>query len=82
MNKNQQNNKKSYMSDQQMSDNLFPVQPGSRGDYVQTGTSYGQFRPDQMVVNKGMFAQYGGSLLNDKETMKIRIINGPEKMAH
>ena len=81
-NKNKQNDFKSYMRDQQMSDNLFPVQPGSRGDYVQTGTSYGQFRPDQMVVNKGMFAQYGGSLLNDKETMKIRIINGPEKMAY
>ena len=80
--KNKQNNFNSYMRDQQMSDNLFPVQPGSRGDYVQTGTSYGQFRPDQMVVNKGMFAQYGGSLLNDKETMKIRIINGPEKMAY
>jgi len=81
-NKNKQNDFKSYMRDQQMSDNLFPVQPGSRGDYVQTGTSYGQFRPDQMVVNKGMFAQYGGSLINDKETMKIRIINSPEKMAY
>lgn len=80
--KNKQNNFNSYMRDQQMSDNLFPVQQGSRGDYVQTGTSYGQFRPDQMVVNKGMFAQYGGSLLNDKETMKIRIINGPKKMAY
>ena len=81
-NKNKQNDFKSYMRDQQMSDNLFPVQPGSRGDYVQTGTSYGQFRPDQMTVNKGMFAQYGGSLINDKETMKIRIINSPEKMAY
>jgi hypothetical protein len=80
--KNKQNDFKSYMRDQQMSDNLFPVEPGSRGDYVQTGTSYGQFRPDQMVVNKGMFAQYGGSLINDKETMKIRIINSPEKMAY
>lgn len=80
--KNKQDNVKSYMRDQQMSDNLFPVQPGSHGDYVQTGTAYGQFRPDQMVVNKGMFAQYGGSLINDKETMKIRIINSPEKMAY
>jgi len=80
--KNKQDNTKSYMRDQQMSDNLFPVQPGSRGDNVQTGTAYGQFRPDQMVVNKGMFAQYGGSLINDKETMKIRIINSPEKMAY
>ena len=81
-NKNKQNDFNSYMRDQQMSDNLFPVQQGSRGDYVQTGTSFGQFRPDQMVVNKGMFAQYGGSLINDTETMKIRIINGPEKMAY
>jgi hypothetical protein len=81
-NKNKQNDFNSYMRDQQMSDNLFPVKQGSRGDYVQTGTSFGQFRPDQMVVNKGMFAQYGGSLINDTETMKIRIINGPEKMAY
>jgi hypothetical protein len=81
-NKNKQNDFNSYMRDQQMSDNLFPVKQGSRGDYVQTGTSFGQFRPDQMVVNKGMFAQYGGSLINDTQTMKIRIINGPEKMAY
>ena len=72
-NKNKQNDFKSYMRDQQMSDNLFPVQPGSRGDYVQTGTSYGQFRPDQMTVNKGMFAQYGGSLINDKETQTVQL---------
>lgn len=39
----------------QMSDSLNYVQPGSRGDYVATGTSTGMFRPDQYVVNKGMY---------------------------
>ena len=79
-NKNKQNDFKSYMRDQQMSDNLYPVQQGSRGDYVQTGTSYGAFRPDQMTVNKGMFAKMGGEL--NTETMKIRIISGPAKMEY
>ena len=79
-NKNKQNDFNSYMRDQQMSDNLFPVQQGSRGDYVQTGTSYGAFRPDQMTVNKGMFAKMGGEL--NTETMKIRITSGPAKMEY
>ena len=79
-NGNQQDNFNSYMRDQQMSDNLYPVQQGSRGDYVQTGTSYGAFRPDQMVVNKGMFAQMGGELNIDN--MKIRITSGPDKMEY
>lgn len=79
-NKNQQNRFNSYMRDQQMSDNLYPAVQGSRGDYVQTGTSYGAFRPDQMVVNKGMFAQMGGQL--NTENMKIRITSGPDKMEY
>ena len=79
-NKNKQNDFNSYMREQQMSDNLYPVQQGSRGDYVQTGTSYGAFRPDQMTVNKGMFAKMGGEL--NTETMKIRIISGPAKMEY
>jgi hypothetical protein len=79
-NKNQQNRFNSYMRDQQMSDNLYPVVQGSRGDYVQTGTSYGAFRPDQMVVNKGMFAQMGGQL--NLDNMKIRITSGPDKMEY
>ena len=79
-NKNKQNDFNSYMREQQMSDNLYPVQQGSRGDYVQTGTSYGAFRPDQMTVNKGMFAKMGGEL--NTETMKIRIISGPDKMEY
>ena len=62
---------KSRQRDMQMSDNLFPVTQGSRGDYVQTGSGFGEFRPDQEVVNKGMYtnqfypamntAQYGGT---------------------
>ena len=79
-NKNQQKNFNSYMRDQQMSDNLYPVIQGSRGDYVQTGTSYGAFRPDEMTVNKGMFAEMGGEL--NTETMKIRITSGPARMEY
>lgn len=59
-NKNRQKDFNTYMRNQQMSDNLYPVQQGSRGDYVQTGAAYGSFRPDQMTVNKGMFMQNGG----------------------
>lgn len=45
-----------YMRNQQVSANLFPtVTTEDRGDYVSTGTSFGMFRPDQMVVNKGMY---------------------------
>lgn len=79
-NGNQQRNFNSYMRDQQMSDNLYPVTQGSRGDYVQTGTSYGAFRPDEMTVNKGMFAEMGGEL--NTETMKIRITSGPARMEY
>ncbi len=65
------NEAKSRQRDMQMSDNLFPVTQGSRGDYVQTGSGFGEFRPDQKVVNKGMYtnqfypamnsAQFGGT---------------------
>ena len=65
------NEAKSRQRDLQMSDNLFPVTQGSRGDYVQTGSGFGDFRPNQEVVNKGMYtnqfyptmnmAQYGGT---------------------
>jgi hypothetical protein len=79
-NGNQQRNFNSYMRDQQMSDNLYPVTQGSRGDYVQTGTSYGAFRPDEMTVNKGMFAEMGGEL--NTETMKIRITSGPARLEY
>lgn len=59
-NKNRQRDFNAYMRNQQMSDNLYPVQQGTRGDYVQTGSGYGAFRPDQMTVNKGMFMEVGG----------------------
>jgi len=61
--------------------NLFnPITTEDRGDYVQTGTDYGMLRPDQYVVNKGMYrAEEGGENLN---TMKIRIVSGPSVMAY
>lgn len=64
-----------------LTDNVFsPVTQEDRGDYVETGTSYGMFRPDQMVVNKGMYtAKQGGENPN---SMKIRIVSGPSVMAY
>lgn len=37
------------------SDYLFTPVAGSRGDYVATGSRFGEFRPDEYVVNKGMY---------------------------
>ena len=63
--------------------NLFnPITTEDRGDYVQTGTDYGMLRPDQYVVNKGMYtntAEEGGQTNN---LMKIRIVSGPSKMEY
>lgn len=45
-----------YLRQQKISANLFPtIMDEDRGDYVAAGTSLGMFRPDQMVVNKGMY---------------------------
>lgn len=53
---NQKKDSEEYITQQKLSDNLFPkITTKDRGDYVQTGTDYGMFRPDQMVVNKGMY---------------------------
>ena len=57
-----------WMRSQMNSDALYRPVAGSRGDYVMTGSRFGEFRPDQYVVNKGMYtgqfypmtAQYGG----------------------
>jgi hypothetical protein len=62
-----------------LSDNVFnPITTEDRGDYVQTGTDYGMLRPDQYVVNKGMYrAEQGGENPN---TMKIRIVSRPSSV--
>lgn len=67
----------------QMSDGLFSPQQGSRGDYVATGTSWGMFKPDQYVVNKGMYtAEMGGENPDTMNKIRIRITGGPSKMAY
>lgn len=72
-----------WMQKQQMSDNLFPSVAGSRGDYVTTGTSFGMFRPDQYVVNKGMYtAEEGGENPTTMNTIRIRIVDGPQSMEY
>jgi hypothetical protein len=68
-----------YLRDQQNSDSLFKPVEGSRGDYVVTGSRFGEFRPDEYVVNRGMFAEYGGE---NNEIMKIRITSAPAVMAY
>lgn len=82
-NKKKQSDFDRYMRDQQNSDSLFPKVAGSRGDYVSTGTSFGMFRPDQYVVNKGMYtAEEGGENPMTMKTMKIRILSEPNQMAY
>lgn len=63
------NNKKYFTSD-----DLNTAVAGEDGDYVTTGSRFGEFRPNDYVVNKGMFAQYGGE---NQEIMKIRITKQP-----
>ena len=63
-----------WMRNQMNSDALYKPVEGSRGDYVTTGSRFGEFRPDEYVVNRGMFAQYGGE---NTEIMKIRITQVP-----
>ena len=70
-----------WMRSQQLSDNLNPAVAGSRGDYVNTGSGMGMFKPDQYVSNKGMFLKENGGEFNDN-TMKIRIVAGPQQMAY
>lgn len=64
-------------------DSLFPEVPsemsGNRGDYVVSGSRFGEFRPDEYVVNKGMYtgqflprmAQYGGGIIPDELTLPV-----------
>jgi hypothetical protein len=68
-----------YLRNQQNTDSLYKPVEGSRGDYVVTGSRFGEFRPDDYVVNRGMFAEYGGE---NNETMKIRITGAPATMAY
>jgi len=72
-----------YMRRQTSTDSLFPEvtseMSGNRGDYVVSGSRTGEFRPDEYVVNKGMYtgqflprmAQYGGGVIPDALTMPI-----------
>jgi hypothetical protein len=80
-NKKQQRDFDAQLRDQRLSDNLYPIHQGSRGEWVQTGSGYGTFRPDQMVVNKGMYTAANGGSLNNNN-MKIRITAGPQKMEY
>jgi hypothetical protein len=64
-------------------DSLFPEVPsemsGNRGDYVVSGSRFGEFRPDEYVVNKGMYtgqflprmAQYGGGVIPEELVMPV-----------
>jgi hypothetical protein len=72
-----------FMRGRTSTDSLFPEvtseMSGSRGDYVVSGSRFGEFRPDEYVVNKGMYtsqflpkmAQYGGGVIPDQLNMPI-----------
>lgn len=63
-----------YRRNQLNSDALFKPVSGTRGDYVTTGSRFGEFRPDEYVVNRGMFAEQGGEYT---QPMRIRITAAP-----
>lgn len=75
-----------FMRRQTSTDSLFPEVPdemsGNRGDYVVSGSRFGEFRPDEYVVNKGMYtgqflprmAQYGGGVIPEALTMPIDMV--------
>lgn len=63
-----------WMRSQMNSDGLYKPVAGSRGDYVMTGSRFGEFRPNNYVTNRGMFAEYGGE---NSDSMKIRITKLP-----
>jgi len=79
-----------FMRRQTSTDSLFPEvtseMSGSRGDYVVSGSRFGEFRPDEYVVNKGMYtgqflprmAQYGGGIIPDELSMPIDQIQMPQ----
>lgn len=81
-----------FMRRQTSTDSLFPEVPdemsGNRGDYVVSGSRFGEFRPDEYVVNKGMYtgqflprmAQYGGGVIPEALTMPIDMIELPEAL--
>jgi len=68
-----------YLRNQLSSDALYRPEAGSRGDYVTTGSRFGEFRPDDYVTNRGMFAEEGGEYTTP---MKIRITASPKQMAY
>lgn len=71
-----------YMRRRTGADSLFPQVPtwmsGNRGDYVASGTRFGEFRPDEYVVNKGMYTspfyptmQFGGGVIPDALSLPL-----------
>lgn len=70
----------SQMIDNLSSDGMYSQDTTDRGDYVQTGMMNGTLRPDEYVVNKGMFAEQGGTINNT--TMKIRILGNTKRMEY
>lgn len=67
-------------------DNLFPEIPSwmdNRGDYVVSGSRYGEFRPDRYVSNKGMYnsrfypTMASGGIIPDAIDMPFDIIDIP-----
>lgn len=69
-----------YMRNQMSTDASNVVSDGSRGDYVVTGSRTGEFRPDDYIVNKGMYTAEDGGEIN--KFMKIRIKSVPQKLAY
>lgn len=83
----------SFMRRRTGADSLFPQVPtwmsGNRGDYVASGTRFGEFRPNEYVVNKGMYTspfyptmQFGGGVIPDAlsvplESMEANISTAP-----
>jgi hypothetical protein len=69
---------------------LYPVVPenmsGNRGDYVATGSRYGDFRPDEKTVNLGQYTgkfypqlnmQFGGGIIDEQLSLPEELMQDP-----
>jgi hypothetical protein len=69
---------------------LYPVVPenmsGNRGDYVVTGSRYGDFRPDEKTVNLGQYTgkfypqsnmQFGGGIIDEQLSLPEELMQDP-----
>lgn len=85
-NQRRERDNKRFLRNQLNTDAQYMPVTGSRGDYVATGSRFGEFRPDQYVVNRGMYSgqffpampmMQSGGVIDDQLTLPSELINIP-----